>query len=282
MTFLSPIVFANDDILTVAVSILPMVEFVEQIGDRYVETMVMIPPGVSPVTYELTPAQMKELSKADLYIKVGTHIPFEQVWLSKISSLNPDMFIVDCSKGIDILVGAKNENLDAGQGKHHSHGQDPHIWNSPVNATLIVNNITQGLVAIDPEHKEYFEKNSAAYIQKLNDLDKEIKHIFSKVTKRKFMILHPAWGYFAKRYGLTQLPIEIEGKEPGVADLKRLVKTAKAEGLNVVFASPQFNPESAEIIASEIKGKVVFIDPLAEKYIANMRAIALKLAETMK
>lgn len=279
---LSSIASSSDDIITVAVSILPMVEFVEQIGDRYVETMVMIPPGASPATYELTPGQMKKLSKANLYIKVGTYLPFEHVWLERISNLNPDMFIVDCSEGIDILIGAENENLDVNLGKHHPHGQDPHIWNSPKNATLMVDNITQGLVAIDPGHKEYYEQNSAAYKQKLDDLDKEIKQLFSNVTKRKFMILHPAWGYFTKRYGLTQLPIEVEGKEPGMADLKRLVNTAKAEGLNVVFASPQFNPESAEIIASEIGGEVIFIDPLAEEYITNMRATAQKLAETMK
>ncbi|HIE30920.1 MAG TPA: zinc ABC transporter substrate-binding protein, partial [Methanosarcinales archaeon] len=82
------------------------------------------------------------------------------------------------------------------------------------------------------------------------------------------------WGYFARDYGLEQIPIEVEGKEPSASDLMRLVEAAKADNITVVFAAPQFNPESARVIAEEIGGTVVSIDPLAEGYVANMRAVS--------
>ncbi len=109
-----------------------------------------------------------------------------------------------------------------------------------------------------------------------------MKKIFAGKTGLQFMVFHPAWGYFASAYGLKQVPIEIEGKNPKPAQLKELIEHARESGVRVVFAQPQFSTKSAELVAREIGGQVAFADPLAEDWIANLREIAGKFHEALK
>lgn len=252
----------SDDQISVIVSILPQKEFVERIGDAKVSVTVMIPPGASPATYELGPGQLRDLSRAKLYVRIG-HIPFEKAWMSEIAAANPDMKILDSSEGIEII-----EN-------------DPHIWLSPALVRMQVERIAGSLIEIDPDNEEYYTRNKESYLRDLDDLDADIRENLSGIGNRKFMIFHPSWGYFAREYGLEQIPIEVEGKEPSASDLVRLVKTAKADNITVVFVAPQFSPESARVIAEEIGGTVVSIDPLAEDCAANMRAVSGTLGRYM-
>ncbi len=252
----------SDDRISVIVSILPQKEFVERIGDEKVSVAVMIPPGASPATYEPGPAQLRDLSRAELYVKIG-HIPFEKAWMDEIAAANPDIKILDSSEGIEII-----EN-------------DPHIWLSPALVRIQVEHIAGSLIEIDPDNADYYTRNKELYLRDLNDLDADIRKNLSGIGNRKFMIFHPAWGYFAREYGLEQIPIEVEGKEPSASDLVGLVKTAKANNITVVFAAPQFNPGSARVIAEEIGGTVVSIDPLAEDCAANMRVVSGMLGRYM-
>jgi zinc transport system substrate-binding protein len=252
----------SDDQISVIVSILPQKEFVERIGEEKVSVTVMIPPGASPATYEPGPGQLRDLSRAELYVRIG-HIPFEKAWMDEIAAANPDMKILDSSEGIEII---KN---------------DPHIWLSPALVRIQVEHIAGSLIEIDPDNEDYYTRNKELYLRDLDDLDAEIRKNLSGISNRKFMIFHPSWGYFAREYGLEQIPIEVEGKEPSASDLMRLVETAKADNITVVFAAPQFNPESARVIAEEIGGTVVSIDPLAEDCAANMRAVSGTLGRYM-
>ena len=252
----------SDDRISVIVSILPQKEFVERIGDAKVSVTVMIPPGASPATYEPSPGQLRDLSRAELYVRIG-HIPFENAWMDEIATANPDMKILDSSEGIEIV-----EN-------------DPHIWLSPALVRMQVERIADSLIEIDPDNEEYYTQNKESYTRDLNDLDADIRKNLSGIGNRKFMVFHPSWGYFAREYGLEQIPIEVEGKEPSASDLTRLVDTAKANNITVVFAAPQFNPESARVIAEEIGGTVISIDPLAEDCAANMRAVSGMLGRYM-
>jgi len=264
----------------VAVTILPQAEFAEQItAGLDFEILVLIPPGASPATYELAPRQMKILSRIPLYFKLGSGLPFEDVWLGKISDLNESMVIINCSKGIEILSGAHSHHDDQ-HSTHHM--QDPHIWCSPLNAMIIIDNMVDGFIKAYPEYDTLFRKNAHSYKQQLENLNQEISKLFEKKNSRKFIVFHPAWGYFANEYRLTQIPIEIEGKEPRASSLRVLIETARSEEINIVFASPQFNSESARMIASEINGEVEFIDSLGKDYINNMREIAIKLAKAMQ
>ena len=248
-----------DEQIQIIVSILPQKEFVERIGGEKVAVTVMIPPGASPATYEPSPGQLQDVSRAKLYVRIG-HIPFENAWMEKIESANRGMQVVDSSEGIEII------------------GNDPHIWLSPARARIQVEHISDALIEIDPDNSEYYARNKEDYLKTLSDLDEDIRNNLSEIKNRKFMVYHPAWGYFARDYQLEQVPIEIEGKEPSASDLVRLTDTARANNITAVFAAPQFNSESAEVIADEIGGTVVFIDPLAKDYAVNMRAVSAAFA----
>ncbi len=249
----------EDSGVVVAVSVLPQKDFVERIGKERVSVIVMIPPGASPATHEPSPGQLKEVSRARLYVRIG-HIPFENAWMDNIVEANSDLTVIDSSDGIVIVAN------------------DPHIWLSPILAKTQVEHICDALIEIDPENRDYYVGNKEEYLDELDNLDYEIRKNLSGIKNRKFMIFHPAWGYFAREYQMEQIPIEIEGKEPSASDLARLVDTAKANNITVVFTAPQFNSESAEVIAEEIGGVVVPIDPLAADYVANMRMVSEILA----
>jgi zinc transport system substrate-binding protein len=270
--------------LGVVVTILPQAEFVENIGGDKVDVTVMVPPGASPHTYEPTPSQMTDLSEAKLYAKVGSGVEFELTWMDKLITQNKDMLVVDCSKGIELQqMTAGNEHEHEGDEDEHEHGaMDPHIWMSPRNAQTMVENIASGLIQIDPDNRAYYEQNRDAYLQKLAQLDQDIREGLSGVKNRIFMVYHPAFGYFASEYDLTMLPIEAEGKEPTPAGLQHLIDQAKEHNIRVVFTSPQFNPDSAKVIADAIDGRVVFINPLARDYIENLRTLMGELVQAME
>ena len=263
--------------LGVVVTILPQAEFVANVGGDRVKVTVMVPPGASPHTYEPKPAQMKALAGAKMYAKVGSGVEFELVWLEKLLANNKEMMVVDCSKGIEL------REMVAGHEEEHKHAMmDPHIWMSPLNAQIMVQNICDGLVEVDPANRHYYEQNCAAYRQKLTGIDREIREGLSGVENRRFMVYHPAFGYFASEYDLDMIPVEIEGKEPTAASLTRLIEQAKARGITVIFVEPQFDPKSAEVIAEAVAGRVVFIDPLAEDYIGNLRLILSQMLPAMQ
>jgi len=250
-----------DNKIGVVVTILPQAEFVERIGGDKVRVTVMVPPGASPHTYEPTPSQLKEVSNAKMYAKVGSGIEFELAWMDKILSVNKKMLVVDCSNGIELI------------------DNDPHIWLSPKNAKIMVENIYRGLVQIDPANREYYARNKEKYLQELDKLDNEIARALSGRENRKIMVYHPAWTYFARDYGLEQIPIEREGKEPTPQGIANLIKQARENNITVIFASPQFSTKTADVIAKEINGKVVLINPLEKNYLENMRKVAKAFKE---
>ena len=268
------------DKIGIAVSMPPQANFVENVGGEKVDITVMVPPGASPHTYEPTPNQMRALARAKMFAKVGSGVEFELVWMDKLAAANKKMLVVDCSKGVQLIEMAwGHENGE----EQHDHGaMDPHIWMSPLNARIMVQNICDGLVQVDPDSKSYYENNRDIYLQALTNLDQDIKEGLSRVTNRRFMVYHPSFGYFAREYDLTMIPIEEEGKEPTAAGIAHLIEYARKHNIKVVFASPQFNPESAKVIAEAIDGRVVFIDPLDRDYIANLRIVLGKLIQVME
>ncbi len=256
----------------VAVTILPQAGFVEAIGGDKVEVVVMVPPGASPHTYEVTPDQMTKLSNAKMYAKVGSPVEFELAWMNKLIAVNKGMLVVDCSRGI-----ALTESQDPDEP-----GLDPHIWLSVKNAKMMVQNICDGLGRVDAANKSYYEENCAAYLGKLTKLDSDLAEDLSGVSNRSFIVFHPAFGYFARDYNLKQIAVEQEGKEPDADYIVRLIEEAKEQDIRVVFVSPQYSTKSAESIAREIGGQVVIIDPLAKDFIDNMRAIESAMKQAMQ
>jgi len=249
--------------LRVVVTIPPQAEFVEKVGGEHLQVTVLVPPGANPHTYEPTARQMIEVAKAKIYFQVGSGIDLELTFTEKLIKINSGIIVINCSEGIQIV------------------DRDPHVWLSPKNAKIIVKNIYKALVQVDPENEEYYRRNMESYLKELESLDEEIRRILENLTDRCFIVYHPAWGYFARDYNLTQIPVEKEGKEPTARGLMALIDQARELNKKVIFVSPQFDRRKAETIAENIDGKVVFLDPLAKDYVNNLRLVALKIAGSM-
>ncbi|UCF95502.1 MAG: zinc ABC transporter substrate-binding protein [Desulfobacterales bacterium] len=271
----------------VFVSILPQKYFVSQIGGSRVDISVMVAPGANPENYEPKPRQMAALSKARLYFAIG--VPFEKTWLTKIAAGNPEMRIVRTQEGItpramatDFHRGAHNHLQKEGHAQtrglqqESEHGiYDPHIWLAPSLVMIQARHIFDALAACDSAHRSEYEKNYHKFVAELAELDSELKRILAgRGAACEFMVFHPAWGYFADAYGLRQVPIEIEGKDPKPAQLKEMIEHAKRKGIKVIFAQPQFSVRSAQAIARAIEGRVIPADPLAPNWPENLRQLA--------
>jgi zinc transport system substrate-binding protein len=252
----------------VAVSILPLSEFAERVGGDRVSVTVMVPPGASPHTYEPTPGQMVSLSDAGVYLKIGSGLEFELQWMDDMLEMNRNMLVVNCSSGLTFIQMGTGDNEG---------GVDPHVWLSPSNAVTMVRNVCNGFERADPENASYYRKNADDYITQLELLDTEISDALSVVDNRNLMVYHPSWGYFCRDYGLVQLPIEEDGKEPTAEGLAKLIDQAVANGIDVIFVSPEFSQASARTIADQVGAAVVLINPLSKDYIDNLQQVTIEL-----
>jgi len=254
------------------VSILPQKYFVEKIAGDHFNVSVMIPPGASPVTYEPTPRQMKALSKSSVYFQIG-HIEFEKSWMKKLIAVNPEIKLVDISQTTNLIETDDSRDHGHLHAGHHHHGVDPHIWTSPKEVKKQVQIIYESLIIEEPKLKDEFEKNYNSFIEEIDSLDQYISNELEQFKGRKFLIFHPALSYIARDYGLQQISIEIDGKEPTPANIQKIIDTAKKENIKIVFVQKQFSIHNAEVIANEIGGKVVRIDPLDFNWEKSIRLI---------
>lgn len=261
------------DPMKVFVSILPQKYFVEKIGRSLVDVSVMVRPGAAPATYEPKPRQMAALSRARVYFSIG--VPFEKTWLKKLASTNPRMRVVHTDHGIKKM--SMKPHHDHGKEEHRESGNlDPHIWLSPPLVMMLARNMLEALQEADPSHRSAYEAYYRAFLLELLDLDTDLRNVFAGRQGLQFMAFHPSWGYFAHTYGLKQVAIEIEGKNPKPAQLHQLIAHARKHNIKVVFVQPQFSLRSAQLIAKEIGGQVVIADPLAENWMENLRQLAEK------
>lgn len=256
--------------LTVTVSIEPMRYFVEQIADSLVSVDVMVPQGSSPETYEPTPQQMVELANSAAYLRIG-NIGFEQNWMDKLQQNVPTLKVYDASEGVDLLPDAC---ADAVSGE-----MDPHIWTSPKNVKIIAQNICNALVDIDSLHADAYRKNLAAFTKKLDSLDAQIHSKLKSKTSRSFLIYHPTLTYFAHDYGLTQVTVEVSGKEPSPQQLRGLVDQCRQEGIKTIFVQKEFNRRNIDLISKETKTKAQTINPLSYNWSNEMLNISNILAD---
>jgi zinc transport system substrate-binding protein len=275
----SPVPDSDSGKPLISVSILPQKYFVQRIvGDRF-EVNVMIPPGHSPATYAPVPQQMRTLNRSKLYFRIG-HIPFEKAWMENIAANNKTMKVFDTSVGVD-LIKAEGEDHQNNDHKHNHTGVDPHIWLSPEAVKILAKHILDAVIETDRENRQFYETNYREFVKDVDRLDREIKDILKGCRGKKFMVFHPSWSYFARDYHLDQLAIEVEGKEPAAADLKKAVDIAKKQGIHVIFVQEQFDTNSARAVAAEINGRVIPMDPLAEDWLTNMKKIAQTLGKNL-
>jgi zinc transport system substrate-binding protein len=269
----------------VGVTIQPQKGFVQQVGGEHVSVTVLVPPGGDPHSYEPTPQQMTDLAKVDVYFLVG--VPFENTVLSRLKAVNPTMRLVDTGKGVALRTMTEDElkaDTDEPAPPQAEAGglKDPHTWLDPGNVKIMAKNMADALSQIDPADSADYAANLARFEKELDDLDAYVRARCKDLKKREFMVYHPAFGYFAQAYGLKQVPIELEGKEPSAKALAATIDFARSQGIKVIFVQRQFSRRTAEAVAQAIGGKVVAVDPLAEDYVSNMKAMADAFAGAMQ
>lgn len=262
--------------LSVFVSIPPQAGFVQRIGGEAVAVEVLIGDGQSPHTYEPSPQQMARLSRARAYFAIG--IPVEEGVLRKIRPTQPDLLVVATHQDVPLRY------VHGGHG-HDRHtdpsgrSPDPHIWLSPRLVKVQARHIRDALTRLDPERRSFYAANLQAFEAELDRLDVRIAHALAPLRGRKLYVFHPAFGYFADAYGLIQVSIEIEGKEPGPRQLASLIRAARRDGVKVLFVQPQFSSKSAAAVAKAVGCVVVPMDPLARDYVSNMERLAAAVEE---
>ncbi len=274
----------------ITVNILPQKYFVEKIVKDKFEINVMVKPGSSPHNYEPKPSQMKSLVNSKVYFLVGD--PFEQAWMEKFKQNAKNTLFVDTTKDIEKIEMEEHEDHDVPteEAKHDDHnhekhdhsGLDPHVWLDPILVKTQAKNIYEAMVEIDSQNSDFYKTNYEEFIKELDALDENIKTILTPYKDKAFMVFHPSWGYFAKRYDLEQISIEIEGKEPKPNELVELIEEAKKYDIKIVFVAPQFSQKSAKTISKNINANVIAIDPISGNWKESMLDTANQIANSYK
>lgn len=277
---------SEDNKPLIIVTIEPLRYFTEAIAGDNFKVISMVPKGSSPETYDPTPQQLVELTKSKAYFRIG-YIGFEQTWLEKLTDNAPHLPFFDTSKGIELIYDTSH--IHAGESNavsnhqheehYHAHGGvEPHIWNSAYNAQIIAGNIFNALCSLDKNNEEIYLERYKGLCRQLERTDSLICNMLTgSNADRAFMIYHPALSYFARDYGLHQISIEEDGKEPSPAHLKKLINTCKKEKVRIIFVQPEFDRRNAEIIAKQTNTKVVPINPLSYEWEQEMLHIAKEL-----
>jgi zinc transport system substrate-binding protein len=276
----------DDTRIRVAVSVPPQAYFVERIGGERVRVDVMIPPGYSHVDYPLTPRQVAALSRAQVYVAVGhPAFEFERIQLAPVLRALPGIQVVDMSRGMRLLAGEGEGGEDEeehGRGSGHSHAEgDPHVWVAPDTVAVAARNIAAALAGIDPAHAAEYRANLRSFEAEIAGLDREIRARLAGAEGSRFMVYHPTWGYFAREYGLQQVAIEAEGKEPSAQRLIQLIERARRERIQVVFVQAGFPRKSAQVIAEAVHGRVLIADPQDPDWLGNLRRVSRELQEAL-
>lgn len=267
---------ADDQRPLITVTIEPLRYFTEALaGDRF-RVVSMVPRGASPETYDPTPRQLMDLSESVGYLRIG-YIGFEQTWMERLSANAPHLRFFDLSQGIDLIRDESHAHEHEGHG--HAAGVEPHIWNSARNALCITNQITQALIALDASGDSVYRHRCDSLQAAIQHTDSLCRALLQRPgADRAFMIYHPALSYFARDYGLRQIPIEAGGEEPSPAYLKQLVDECREAGVRVIFVQPEFDRRNAELLARQTGAQIIDINPLSYNWQQEMLHVARSLA----
>lgn len=260
----------------VLVTVAPYMEFIEKIAGDTVRVHVLIPPGVNAHFFEPTPKQMEDASKARLWIRIGD--PIENKISNTLKEHRPNLTELKLWEYVPLLPLSDPTTIDVGchmGSDHHHHGSlDVHYWLSPKLAKLQAQAIAEALINLFPEHRSFYEKNLALFLKELSEIDQQITDLLAPDKGKTILVSHPAFGYFCKDYGLYQLSVECEGKEPKPKAVQRILELAKERQVSLVIAQKGYNNKGAEQIAKELALSVYFIDPYSKHYVKTLLNLA--------
>ena len=270
----------------VFVGIPPQAYVVEAIAGDSVSVEVLLSPGQSPHTYEPTPKQVARLAEADLYFAIG--LPFEHLLLEKFNATFVALHVINTQTGIPLREMDVHHHLDESPADEHHHegehegDRDPHFWMSPRLMKMMAATIADSLAARYPELHEYLQPRYQALETHLDSLDAAVSEILAPYRGRAIYVFHPAFGYFTDAYGLRQLPVEVEGKEPSIRQMTDMLAEAEHDHMRALFAQPEFMANEVRAMAHEMGAEIVILDPLARDYDTNLLDIARHVVDALK
>ncbi len=273
----------------ISVSIAPVGYFVQKIAKNSVDINLIIPPNSDEHTMDFKPSVVADLQKSAVYFTIGLEI--EAILADKFK----DIKIVDISDGIAKMSDthshkhhehnhAHDSHKSSDKAHAHSHKdshsrKDPHIWLDPILVKTIAQNIAKTLRKLYPQNAKFYAQNLAEFEKELDTLHAQISNILSQSKHKKFIIYHPSLSYFALRYNLTQIPVEILGKEPKARDLQAIIHLAKKEQIRTIFVQAGFAQKSAKTLAKELGANVAQINHLSNEWDKEMLQIARQIAQ---
>jgi len=299
----------RSDKLRVAVTVLPHAWLVQQIGGEHVEVITLVRPGENAELYQPTDEEISRASQAAVYFQTG--MPLENSRGFQALRGLGTVRVVDLRQGMPLRRLEPGKEAPGDPGHRHSGdpceepaqrpappgaggdphaapppsdlaGIDPHIWLSLRLLKLQAHRVARELAAADPVHQADYERNRAALEARLDEADSAIGALLAPHRGKAFLVFHPAWGYFAADYGLRQLAIESEGKEPSDHELTELQQRARRENIGVVFVHPQGGRRSAEAVARALGARVEVIDDLPADLLESLKETARRLAESFR
>ena len=263
----------------IAVTILPLKYIVENITGDDFRVDVLVPSGASPETFEPTPRQYVAVNRARRLFQIGL-IDFERNLVARIA--DPAKVVdLGAASGVELLTGSCSHGHgsphdghahDAHTREAHAHGVDPHLWSSPRALRGMAAAIYAAIHADHPDSVRY-TRNHERLQQALAELDARTAERIARSGIRTVFVYHPALSYYARDYGLEQIAVEQEGKEPSARHLAQLIRRARAEAVDRILYQVQFPRSSVEAIAADIGAEAVAFDPLAEDAIGNIDRI---------
>jgi zinc transport system substrate-binding protein len=277
----------------VAVSIQPQAYFVRRLAGDRVDLITLVGQGQSPHSYEPTPRQMADLSRARAWFSIG--VEFENALMPKIASLYPGLRIIDTTRGIKFRSMESHSHDEEEHEDDHDdddhdvddhdddhEARDPHVWLGRDSVKVLLGHILAGLSALDPEGAPLFKANHDAFIREMDVLFDGLTRDLALLRGKPVFVFHPAFGYFFDEFGIIQEAVETGGKEPTQRALAALIEEARQEGARTIFVQAQFPANAARSVASAIGGTVAEIDPLAEDWSSNLKIMADALRSSIR
>lgn len=275
---------ATTSALRVAVSIPPMREWVRRIAGDRVSVSLVMPPGSSPHAFEPSPKQLVELGSAQLWFTIG--IDFEYPLLPKVRAMYPKLGIVDVTKNIKFRTlrpGEKETDASPAGGPVDPAltNRDQHSWLGYEQAKAEIAAVRDELIARDPAGAALYRSNYGAYMQEIDAVFAKLKAELMPLSGENVFVYHPAFGYFFDIFGITQVAVELGGKEPTQKELMALIEQAKRDKAKAIFTQAQFSESAAKAVAGAIGAAVVPIDPLAGDWLANLSRMGQALLRAL-
>lgn len=264
----------------VVVSIPPYITLVKAIVGDTMTVESALGANFDPHTAEVTPSQMRMVQNADLFIGIGEE--YEGKLLSAIREGTKKVRVLEMDERIPLLSYSQDTNfVDACQDINLplSGSKDLHIWLGPKRLIPQVQVMIEVLSQINPHNQSIYEQNGEALIERIKDLDRRLHEKLRPFQKRAIIVSHAALGYFCYDYNLIQIAVECEGKSPLPQNVSRVYDLARNSDVICVFTAPQFNNKGAELVAKELKLRVIPFDPLSEDILETLEEIGNMIAQ---